>query len=86
MDTTVADEYETFSQSMCDKIYMHVNQCQQCQRRYKYDPVEKALLKTHSIKNEIMELLAFALLGLVVIVAVGGGRAGGRAVPLSPLA
>lgn len=64
------DEYEVYSQNMCDKVNTHVHECKQCQRRLSFDPIEKALLKTHSVKNEILELIAFISLGVITIVTL----------------
>jgi len=69
-DDNIYEDYEDYEEkalSICDKIYSHVNQCKHCQRRMSFDPVEKALLKTHSIKNEILELVAFLALGVLII-------------------
>jgi hypothetical protein len=62
-----SDEYEFVSNEMCDKIRQHVHQCKICQRRLSFDPIEKSLLKTHSVKNEIMELIAFISIGTGII-------------------
>lgn len=59
---------DNIKQSICDKISTHVHECKTCQRKLSFDPVEKALLKTHSIKNEIMELVAFVSMGAMIIV------------------
>jgi hypothetical protein len=67
LDNKVVDEYERTSHEMCDKIREHVNLCKTCQRRLSFDPIEKALLKTHSVKNEVMELVAFVCLGIGII-------------------
>jgi len=64
---SVDDEYERTSHQMCDKIRDHVHQCKTCQRRFSFDPIEKALLKTHSVKNEVMELIAFISLGAGIV-------------------
>jgi len=64
------DDYDKFSHEMCEKVTDHVYQCKVCQRRLSFAPVEKALLKTHSVKNEIIELVAFMTLGIVIIFAV----------------
>jgi len=66
----IADEYEQRAQAMCQQVSDHVHRCKQCQRRLSFDPVEKALLKTHSLKNEIFELLAFVSLGIVVVLTL----------------
>ena len=55
-------------QEFCDKIQTHVTECVICQRRLSFDPIEKALLKTHSVKNEIIELLAFIATGCMIII------------------
>ena len=70
------DDYETYSQKMCDRVTTHVHQCKQCQRRLSFDPIEKALLKTHSVKNEIFELIAFMVLGIVIIILVHIAKTG----------
>lgn len=69
-DDQIEDDYDTQASKMCDNIYAHVHQCNHCQRRFSFDPIEKALLKTHSVKNEIMELIAFIALGIIIIVLV----------------
>ena len=69
-DNEVIAEYEEQVDSVCDKISGHVHNCKQCQRRLSFDPVEKALLKTHSVKNEIFELIAFIILGIIIIFAL----------------
>ena len=56
--------------SVCDKIATHVGLCKLCQMRLSYDPVEKSLLKTNSIHREIIELIAFIVMGVVVIVSI----------------
>ena len=56
--------------NLCDDVSDHVHQCMQCQRRLSFDPVEKALLKSHSVKNEIIEFLAFMVMGCVVIASL----------------
>lgn len=61
------DDYEERALNMCDSIYTHVHQCAHCQRRFSFDPIEKALLKTHSVKNEVLELIAFIALGIIII-------------------
>lgn len=61
------DEYIVETKIVCDEIAKHVYQCQVCQRRLSFDPIEKSLLKTHSIKNEIFELLAFIIFGILII-------------------
>jgi hypothetical protein len=58
---------------ICDKIARHVHECKTCQRKLSFDPVEKALLQTHSMSNEIMELIAFLALGAIIIVALQRG-------------
>ena len=68
MDDVLETDYDTYSERMCDKISTHVHHCKQCQRRLSFDPVEKALLKTHSVKNEILELCAFIILGVMIII------------------
>ena len=66
----VENEFALQSAMMCDKISEHVHGCATCQRRLSFDPVEKALLKTHSVKNEVMELVAFLTAGLFIIVVL----------------
>lgn len=56
--------------SLCDDVADHVHQCMLCQRRLSFDPIEKALLKSHSMKNEITEFLAFMMMGFVVIASL----------------
>lgn len=51
----------------CLDIQTHVNYCFTCQKRLSFDPVEKALLKSHSIKNEIIELTAYIATGIIII-------------------
>lgn len=55
---------------LCEDVADHVHHCMVCQRRLSFDPIEKALLKTHSLKNEVMEFLAFTVTGLVVIASL----------------
>jgi hypothetical protein len=55
---------------LCDDVADHVEHCMLCQRRLSFDPIEKALLKTHSLKNEVMEFFAFVVTGLVVIASL----------------
>ncbi len=63
-------EREDGSSDLCDDVADHVHQCMKCQRRLSFDPIEKALLKSHSIKNEILEFLAFLVMGCVVIASL----------------
>ena len=64
------DDLRAISSDICDNISRHVSECKTCQRRLSFDPIEKALLKTHSVKNEIMELIAYIVTGIVLIVAL----------------
>ena len=52
---------------LCKKIELHVLECSHCQRRLAFNPVEKSLLKTYSVKNEIIELIAYISLGIFLI-------------------
>ncbi len=54
----------------CEQVSNHVHECNICQRRLSFDPVEKALLKTHSVKNEIIELIAYIATGVIIIVVL----------------
>ena len=65
-------DYDTYAKAMCDKVSAHVNDCQRCQRRLSFDPIEKALLKSHSIKNECFELIAFIAVGIFIIILLQG--------------
>lgn len=69
-DENYVADYDEQATHMCDSIYTHVHQCNHCQRRLSFDPIEKALLKTHSVKNEILELIAFIFLGIMIILIV----------------
>ena len=53
---------------LCDDVANHVYNCRLCQRRLQFDPVEKALLKSHSVKNEVLEFTAFLATGCFIIV------------------
>ena len=69
------DEFDS-SNGICDKIYLHVIKCITCQKRLSFDPIEKSLLKTRSVKNEIMELIAYISTGIFIIFVLqylGGG-------------
>jgi len=52
----------------CVKIQQHVHQCTDCKRKLSFDPVEKALIKSYSIKNDILELLVFIITGILLII------------------
>ena len=60
-------EYEDHRHRICDKIQHHVAVCKLCQRRLSFDPIEKSLLKTHSVRQEIFELVALLGLGTFII-------------------
>lgn len=62
------DEFSLETKVICDKIAQHVYQCETCKRRLSFDPIEKSLLKTHSVRSEIFELIAFIIFGIIVIV------------------
>ena len=64
------EDYATVAQRMCDGVSEHVHECKRCQRRLSFDPIEKSLLQTHSITNEILELIAFIVLGLMIIISL----------------
>lgn len=49
--------------NVCKKIVLHVHECHDCKRKLSFDPVEKALLKSVSIKNDIIELIIYIFNG-----------------------
>jgi hypothetical protein len=52
---------------VCKKIQDHILVCKNCKTKLDYDPYEKALLKSYSIKNDIMELLVYIITGIIII-------------------
>ena len=52
---------------VCTKIQDHILICTNCKFKLDYDPNEKALHKSYSIKNDIMELLAYIITGILII-------------------
>ena len=57
-------------QPPCDKLIDHVSMCTYCQKHLSFDPVEKALLKTHSVKNELFEVILYIAIGIFVIICL----------------
>lgn len=55
------------SSYICEKIETHVNNCSQCKRRLAFDPVEKAILKSVSIKNDVIELTVYIFNGIFIL-------------------
>jgi len=75
--TETADKSETIVEKFapvhippCDKLIDHVGRCRYCQRHLSFDPVEKALLKTHTLKNELLEVLLYIGMGILVIICL----------------
>jgi hypothetical protein len=66
-------EYDHVSKTICNNVRSHVTECKNCQRGLSYDPTEKAIMKTHSIVNEILEMLAYVLLGIFLTFMMGVG-------------
>lgn len=64
------NELKLVSDNICNKVFLHVNQCITCQKRLSFDPIEKSLLKTRSVKNELMELLAYISTGIFIILVL----------------
>ncbi len=62
--------YDQLALDMCDKVHEHVLKCDLCKRRLSFDPVEKALLKTHSMTNQVLELIAYMIASATVILCV----------------
>lgn len=54
-------------EKVCKKIVLHVHECHHCKRKLSFDPVEKALLKSVSIKNDVIELIAYIFNGLFIL-------------------
>ena len=65
--TTDTDSQQPQQLVTCLKIQDHVLMCQDCQKILSYDPIEKSLLKTSSIKNDILELFTFLITGVVLL-------------------
>jgi hypothetical protein len=52
---------------ICAKIQDHILICNNCKNQLGYDPNEKALMKSYSIKNDVMELLVYVITGIIII-------------------
>jgi hypothetical protein len=53
---------------LCKKIELHVLECSKCQKQLQFNPIEKALLKSYSIRNDIFELVTFIATGIFMII------------------
>ena len=51
----------------CTKIQQHIRICNNCKSKLDYDPNEKALQKSYSMKNDVMELLVYIVSGIIII-------------------
>jgi len=60
-------EVEDEERNICKKIEIHVIGCHNCKRKLSFNPIEKSILKTYSVKNEIIELIAYIGLGVFII-------------------
>lgn len=55
-------------EDVCEHIEQHVKKCRKCIQNLSFNPIEKALLKSYSIKNDIMELVVFIATGVLLII------------------
>jgi len=60
----------TTSHATCKKIQDHVVICKDCHKILSFDPVEKSLLKSYSLKNDILEVLTFIMTGVIIIIVL----------------
>jgi hypothetical protein len=58
----------TQEQLTCTKIQEHVGICTKCSKALSFDPIEKSLLKSYSIRNDVLELCTFIVTGVIIII------------------
>lgn len=55
---------------VCELVWQHFSQCQDCQDRMGWSPMKSNIMRNWNLKNDLFDLVAYIFLGIVLILLI----------------